>query len=803
MKYYAQPDYNARQVQIYALPSGSAATLQTTVSLASASQGPNDVVLYQSPAGSKMFVSYDLGSSGLIEIYDFTNDILPHLGTASISPTPISSIPVATSVVGMAIQPGTGNLFCATFNEGETIASEPGLTGNGGVIVFNAPGYAPAAATQFCDNNDNSVTKYCANLAFDECGNLWMTTWDDSYSIDNGVGNQFLVCYLNLNGVLAKTNFFLIGNLYKDAGGNTHPVTFSSRVVKLPPSPQSPPASLYALSAPEGIAFDPNGNLWLANNNDFVAINGSNNGTLVRIDRSWIAANLLNYTSIQAAAAAGANGVPLSLNIDATHYADNPLITVYFLYGAKFGGLVFDGCTLYAHDQDNGGTADAVVWNFDTTTYAASPVTFTKTAISTDYPGNGGSFLYNSTPAQLLIRDTATDSGTEPDTGAAGVLWESPDIAVNEQSSPVALPAANQPYNAAVVLGSGSIEHGQAAGIVVRVHNIGGVASTGTEVLKVYYAKASAGLSWPLPWDGSTFDTTATHPALGGFIGATEIGIISPGNETFFTVPWSNPPDSATFTVNDEHFCLLARIETTGVYPYGLDVAEETNLSSTVNPLGDNVAANRGIGWRNIAIVASAAPMGSPKAPPRPVPINVLGANYGHGTIHLQVQTLGGNGRLLAMQPPVAIHAPTGPIGGGPHPVLMLKKETAVAEPELSTMVHTTAPIQIAPHQILPLQVTVTPPADEPNYAVRVIQYATDNGAQKIVGGQTFVFGQVDGFPVRALPPKPVVPTPTPIQPKPPVPTPIQPKPPVLPKPIEPIPVHPILPKPVKPKQFI
>ena len=413
MKYYAQPDYNARQVQIYTLPSSSPATLQTTIALSSANQGPNDVVLYQTPTSSKMFVSYDLGSSGLIEIYDFANDILPHLGTATLSPAPIASIPVATSVVGMAIQPGTGNLFCATFNEGETIATEPHLSGNGGVIVFSAPAYSPATATQFCDNNDNSVTKYTANLAFDVSGNLWMTTWDDLNSIDGGVGDQFLTCYPAVNGVLTKSAFFLISNLLTDSGGNAHAVTFKNRVVKLPPSPQPPPALLYAFSSPEGLAFDPDGNLWVANNNDFVATNGTNNGTLVRIDKAWIAANILNYTSIEAAKAAGANGVSLSFNIDATHFADNPLITLYFLYGAKFGGLLFDGYTLYVHDQDNGGTADAIVWNFDTTTSDASPVTFTKTAITTDYPGNGGSFLFNTRPAMLLIRDTTTDAGDE------------------------------------------------------------------------------------------------------------------------------------------------------------------------------------------------------------------------------------------------------------------------------------------------------------------------------------------------------------------------------------------------------
>src|SRR5271169_1095673 len=71
MKFIAQPYYSANNVKIYSLPD---ATLQSTITLNPAGSGPNCVVLYQNSASVfYLFVSFDLGSSGAIDVYKFTS----------------------------------------------------------------------------------------------------------------------------------------------------------------------------------------------------------------------------------------------------------------------------------------------------------------------------------------------------------------------------------------------------------------------------------------------------------------------------------------------------------------------------------------------------------------------------------------------------------------------------------------------------------------------------------------------------------------------------------------------------------
>lgn len=789
MKYFAQPDYNNRQVQVYSLPATGSAQLITTISLASAASGPNDVLLYQTASAWSMFVSYDLGDTGLLEIYNFATVLTSVTGgTASISPAATKSISVGSSLAGMAIQPGSGDLYVATFQDG---------AGDGGVRVYTAAS-SYATATEFCTGADNSVTKYCANLAFDESGNLWMTTFDDFNN--SSPADQFLICYPNLGGSLSKNVFFKIVNAS---------ATFTNRVKTLPGSVQNPPASLVLLSSPEGIALDPDGNLWLANNNEDAPINGDNNGTLVRIDKSWIAAHMFNNASLNSAKSAGANGVTLNFG------SDDSSVTVFYHFGSKFGGLVFDGYTLYVHDQENGGGTQAVVWKFDTTNLSPTASTFFASGIVTDYPGNGGSSIFNATPPRLMIRDTTSDDGTEPD--STTVPWESPDIAVNESSTIASLPAANSTINNSIALGSGAITSTtQAAFIVVRVANIGAAgspSSTGTEVLKLYWAKASAGLSWPAPWNGLSFDTTASTPPLGGFIGAKAIPITDPGKESFVEFTWPNPPDSAKYTVNDQHFCLLARIETIGVYPYGLDKPEETNLTpSATSPLVDNVVNNRALGWRNVSITASVAPGSMAVAPG--VKFGVIGANFGPtGTFHLTVNPVAIKGRpapalakvtVQALNPTAlklltnaaATHAAAAvshpaaashtiatplPIATTIHPSPILAVNTPVLPSPVATVpikpvlafehlgdglfqlndpVAGIQNIPLATNQTIPLSITYTPPAGVTDYAVRAVQTITVGNVTKTVGGQTIVVGNVPGFPVTPPPavhPNPVL----------------------------------------------
>src|SRR5271165_7044141 len=115
MKFIAQPYYSANVVKIYSLPG---ATLQSTITLNPAGSGPNCVVLYQDSASVfYLFVSFDLGSSGAIDVYKFTS--ISDL-TANPPTLPAATrLTLTNSVVGLAIHPGTGDLYAATFSDGD------------------------------------------------------------------------------------------------------------------------------------------------------------------------------------------------------------------------------------------------------------------------------------------------------------------------------------------------------------------------------------------------------------------------------------------------------------------------------------------------------------------------------------------------------------------------------------------------------------------------------------------------------------------------------------------------------------
>ncbi len=162
--------------------------------------------------------------------------------------------------------------------------------------------------------------------------------------------------------------------------------------------------------------------------------------------------------------------------------------------------------------------------------------------------------------------------------------------------------------------------------VYVRVANIGAEgdpSTTGTEVVKVYFAKASAGLDWPAPWDGLTFDGGNTDLPYGGQIGAMSIGKIDPGNETIFAIPWTTVPPEQAYSIPDGHFCLTARAERSSLYPFGMDYPEEAGAFSAdgQGSLQYNVQNNLPIAWRNIAITPA-------RKDDLHIRLGVLGANH-------------------------------------------------------------------------------------------------------------------------------------------------------------------------------
>ena len=143
--------------------------------------------------------------------------------------------------------------------------------------------------------------------------------------------------------------------------------------------------------------------------------------------------------------------------------------------------------------------------------------------------------------------------------------------------------------------------------IYVRVRNKGCQPSSGTEQLKLYWAKAATALSWPNHWNGSisVYSPIAQgNVPLGDIVNTLTIPIIQPGHAVIMKFPWKAiKPENYVglaagnpflFTAEEpHHFCLLARIISTDdpmVYPETSD-------------LGSNVQNNNNIIWKNISVV--------------------------------------------------------------------------------------------------------------------------------------------------------------------------------------------------------
>jgi hypothetical protein len=182
----------------------------------------------------------------------------------------------------------------------------------------------------------------------------------------------------------------------------------------------------------------------------------------------------------------------------------------------------------------------------------------------------------------LWSQDTPQDTGGEPNT-LSSVMYESDDIWVRLQNDGATYQEHQNPQ-----YGTPGPNY-----VYVRVRNRGcSAAQSGT--VRLYWAKASTALGWPAPWDGSV-----TTPALmGGTIGSKATGSVNGGGFIILEFPWSppNPADYSSFGADKSHFCLLSRIETSSSSPFGMTVAETSDLYA-------NVKNNNNIVWKNVTVV--------------------------------------------------------------------------------------------------------------------------------------------------------------------------------------------------------
>jgi hypothetical protein len=75
------------------------------------------------------------------------------------------------------------------------------------------------------------------------------------------------------------------------------------------------------------------------------------------------------------------------------------------------------------------------------------------------------------------------------------------------------------------------------------------------------------------------------------------IPAMQPGQEVIMEIPWY-PPNPQIGSLTDNHVCLIARIETSTSFPYGMTTAETSDI-------GLNTKQNNNIAWRNVSVVDS------------------------------------------------------------------------------------------------------------------------------------------------------------------------------------------------------
>ncbi len=189
----------------------------------------------------------------------------------------------------------------------------------------------------------------------------------------------------------------------------------------------------------------------------------------------------------------------------------------------------------------------------------------------------------NQPAVDLYIKDRPADNGTEPNPD--NIMWASEDIWVRNAND------------------GGTVHQNPKGGftnyIYIRVRNRGSLASFSMSNVKLraYWAKASAALSWPAPWNNTA--TGCTPPVtMGNTVGSLQIPAIPANGSTVLVFPWNAPlpANYSCFGGDRFHFCLLGRIETTNYSPWGMTFPEVNGQ------LFNNVKNNNNIAWKNVSV---------------------------------------------------------------------------------------------------------------------------------------------------------------------------------------------------------
>lgn len=184
----------------------------------------------------------------------------------------------------------------------------------------------------------------------------------------------------------------------------------------------------------------------------------------------------------------------------------------------------------------------------------------------------------------LYIRDMDLDIGQEPNIHTE-IFWDSKDIWVRHQNDGI----LNHQHQNPVYKTSGKNY------VYVRVSNKGCSTFSGSDQLKVYWAKGNTLLKWSEHWEGGPV-VTPPHLSMGGLLGSKTIPPIPPGESAIIMLEWNvpNPQDYVGINPNPWSFSLLARIESNDdpmTFPEGPNIAL-------------NVKNNNNIALKNTTVIA-------------------------------------------------------------------------------------------------------------------------------------------------------------------------------------------------------
>jgi len=144
----------------------------------------------------------------------------------------------------------------------------------------------------------------------------------------------------------------------------------------------------------------------------------------------------------------------------------------------------------------------------------------------------------------------------------------------------------------------------------VRVTNNSCVTSSGTDVVKLYWAKANTALTWPLHWEGNfTIEDpigSGNFVLMGDEVGTLTLPSLEIGESATLEFEWSvpNPEDYININDNPWHFCLLARIES----------ADDPMTFIEGDLITENVINNNNIAWKNMTVIDIIPDVPSPVA---------------------------------------------------------------------------------------------------------------------------------------------------------------------------------------------